>query len=87
MDEITQKLYDERFSRDKDRLDKLESLAEEVSKCSIRLTQMVESDHDKIEEHDKRLHEIEERPRDWVDKALSGVIAAIVAFLMGVLLK
>ena len=48
---------------------------------------MVESDHDKIEEHDKRLHAIEERPRDRVDKALSGVIAAIVAFLMGVLLK
>ena len=87
MCEAHRELNTERLARDKERLDKLEALTTKVSECSIRLSEMVEADHEKIADHDQRLTEIENRPRDWIDKVISGAIAAVVAFLMGVILK
>ena len=85
MDELEacKKLYDERFERDKERLNKLEKLTEEVSKCSIRLSEMVENDRKDIEDHERRIDAIEHKPSDMWDKIISGIIAAVVAFLVG----
>ena len=85
--ELMQKLYDERFERDKERLDHLDNLTTEVSKCSIQLSEMVRAHNDKLADHDKRLADIEDRPTALWDKVTSGIIAAVVAFLMGVVLK
>ena len=80
-------LFDERFARDKERIDKIDELLRKLSDCQIQLTEIEKNNQDKLADHEKRLDEIEHRPRDWVDKAVSGMIAAAVAFLMGVILK
>lgn len=84
--EVMQKLNDERFARDKERLDKLEELTTKVSECNLQMSEMVKAHNDKLDAYDKRLQQIEDRPRDWIDKIISGAIAAIVAFVMGVIL-
>lgn len=78
---------DERFNRDKERLEKTEELLNKVSECQIQLTEIMKSHDDKIADHEKRLDEIEHQPKVWWDKIISGLIAAVVAFVMGVVLK
>ncbi len=85
--ELMQKLYDERFTRDKERIEHIEDLTTKVSECNIKLSEMVKAHNDKLADHDKRLDDIENRPTALWDKVISGVIAAVVAFLMGVVLK
>lgn len=80
-------IEEERLSRDKERLDKSEELLHKVSECQIELTAMTKKHEEKLIDHEKRIDEIEQRPADWMDKIISGVIAAVVAFLMGVVLK
>lgn len=84
--EVYQRMNDERFARDKERIKRLEDLTEKVSECNIQLSEITKSHNEKIAEHDKRLDEIEHRPGALWDKVISGVIAAAVAFLMGVIL-
>lgn len=80
-------LYDERFDRDKKRIEKLEDLTAKVSECNIKLSTIVNNHNDKLNDHEKRLDDIENRPANLWDKVVSGIIAAAVAFLMGVVLK
>lgn len=87
MDETRKLLCDERFARDKERIEKSEKLLEKLVECNIQLTDMAKNHEKTLGDHEKRLDEIEHRPRDWVDKAISGIIAAVVSFLMGVVFK
>ena len=77
----------ERFARDKERLEKTEELLEKVSECQIQNSEILKNHDEKLADHEKRLDEIEHQPKVWWDKIISGVIAAIVAFVMGVVLK
>ena len=85
--DIYQKMNDERFARDKERLDKIEELTTKISECNIQLSEVVKAYNEKLIDHEKRLDEIEHQPKAWMDKIFSGVIAAIVSFVMGVVLK
>ena len=85
--EYLKMLFDERFARDKERIDKIDELLKKLSDCQIQLTEIEKTNQEKLADHEKRLDEIEHRPLGWVDKAISGIIAAAVAFLMGVVLK
>lgn len=85
--DVYQKMNDERFARDKERLDKIEELTAKISECNIQLSEVVKAYNEKLIDHEKRLDEIEHQPKAWMDKIFSGVIAAIVSFVMGVVLK
>lgn len=78
---------DERFARDKERIEKTEELLVKLSECQIQNSEILKNHHEKIADHEKRLDEIEHQPKAWLDKIISGIIAAVVAFVMGVVLK
>lgn len=82
---VIRELYDERFERDKERIEKLETLTTKVSECCIKLNDMVEAHNEKILDHDKRIQQIEARPANWWDKVISGAISAIVALIVGIM--
>ena len=82
-----QQVNAERSAREKERLEKTEELLGKVSECQIQLTEMMKNHDEKLADHEKRLDEIEHQPKVWWDKIISGIIAAAVAFLMGVMLK
>ena len=82
-----QQINAERMGRDKERLDKSEELLHKVSECQIEMASMVKAHEDKLANHEKRIDEIERRPANWLDKIIAGVISAVVAFLVGVVLK
>ena len=45
-------------------------------------------EHDgKLADHEKRIEGVEHRPITWFDKVVSGIIAAVVAAMMGLFLK
>ena len=79
-------LVDERFSRDKERLDKLESSVQALTEASLRLVATQERDHEDIQEHTKRLTELEHRPGQWMDKlvaaGISSGVAATVSYIV-----
>ena len=85
---------DERFGRDKTRLDKAEKQLEgmgkviyEISECNAKLTIMVENLSKSNEDHEKRLTEIEMKPGTYWDKIIAGIIGAAVAALMAAVMR
>lgn len=81
------KIDDERFSRDKDRLDNIEPLMRKLSECTVQNAQIIKAHESKLSDHEKRLDEIEHQPKAWMDKIWSGIIAAAVAAMMGLLFQ
>lgn len=81
------KIEEERLARDKERLDRYEELLSKVSSCQIQLTEISKNHESKLTDHEKRIDEIEHQPKAWMDKIISGIIAAVVAALMGVVFK
>ena len=84
---------DERFSRDKCRIEKveenisdMEKLMYEVSECNAKLTIMVDNLRKSSEDHEKRITEIEKKPGTYWDKIVSGIIGAVVAAFMALVL-
>ena len=80
-----EKLCDERFARDKHDIDELKQLTRKVSECSIKLSSIADQHNEKLKDHESRLDELESRPTQWWDKVVAGIIAAAVAYLMGVM--
>jgi hypothetical protein len=81
------KRYDERFDRDLRRIEKLEDLTAKISECNVKLSEIIKTNNEKLGDHEKRLDAIESRPTQWWDKVISGIIAAAVTVLMGVIMK
>lgn len=81
-----EKLCDERFARDKERIEKLEDLTGKIGECNIRLTGIAEQHDAKLKDHESRLDELERRPGNLWDKVISGIIAAVVAYVMAIVL-
>lgn len=84
--EYLKQLFDERFDRDKERLDKDEKLIEELSACNIKLTAMIEAHEKQLDAYNKRLAAIEAKPAErWnnvVKTVLSTVAAAVAGFFL-----
>nr|DAI55745.1 MAG TPA: Hemolysin [Caudoviricetes sp.] len=77
-----EQLVDERFSRDKERLEKLESSVQALTDASLRLVETQKRDHEDIQEHAKRLAELEHRPGQWADRVVAALISSGVAALV-----
>ena len=83
--EVRERLIDERFSRDKERIDRLEKLTEVVSKCNIQLSQMLANYNERLQDHEKRIDDIEHRPIAWQDKLWAAVTSSVVALIVSLL--
>lgn len=79
-------LCDERFARDKHDIDDLKKLTQKMSECNIKLTGIAERHDEKLKDHESRLDELERRPVNLWDKVISGIIAAVVAYVMAIVL-
>lgn len=84
--ESRDKLYDERFARDKERIEKTEELTAKMSELLSQVTEIQKSDHEELKEHNKRISTLETRPSAWMDKiwsaGIASAVSAIVAFLV-----
>ena len=78
---------EERFRRDKERLDKMDKLTEKLSQCTVQNAQIIKHHEEKLIDHERRIDNIEHRPGSWWDKVITGLIAAAVAALWSLLAK
>lgn len=87
------KLIDERFARDKERIenherhmDEQDAERREIKELTIRMCELLDKHDEKLSNHEKRLDTIEQKPvRRWdmvIDKVINAVVAACVAWLM-----
>ena len=74
--------HDERFSRDKERLDDHESRIKTTEEAVILLTSLQARQNDVNAEVETRLIKIENRPGAFWDKLLGAGIAAVISALI-----
>lgn len=94
--QLREKLYDERFARDKERIEEHERHMKEqdaerqkLSELSIRMGELLERHDEKIGEHEKRIEAMEQKPgRRWdmvIDKVITVIVAGLVAYVVPML--
>lgn len=77
---------EERTKSNSRRLDRLERLADEVSKQNeniARLVVQLEFTNEQLAAHDRRLQEIENRPKGRVNMIVGAVLTAVCSALAG----
>lgn len=78
-----EKLCDERFARDKHQIDENKAMLREMRDLNIKLTQMIERHDKELEDHGRRLAQIEHAPADTYGKLKVALITAVVTGLAG----
>ena len=89
---------DERFGRDKERIEKLETNMQTISELVVRMGEILDSNNKKLDDHEKRLdkqlddHERrldkqESKPSAWLDRIISGVLGAVIAALVAAVMS
>lgn len=87
------KLIDERFARDKERIeshekhmDEQDAERRELRELSIRMGELLDKHDEKLGNHEKRIEAMEQKPsRRWdmvIDKIINAIVAACVAWMM-----
>lgn len=78
-----QKRMDERFDRDKERLDKAEVTNEDLKQITARMDVIIENQQKQLTNHEKRLVEMENKPaKRWdliVNSVLQWIVVAVLA--------
>lgn len=82
-----QRVQEERFARDRERLEKGEQKIDTVEKAVVLLTEMTKHNTEDLQDHEKRLDAIEHRPGALVDKIVVGVISAGISGLVTVIIN
>lgn len=84
------RLCDERFARDKERLEAQEESTQKVRELTIQMGEILKRLTDTSVSHDKRLCELERQPADQYGKVklviISGVIGAIITTVVNAIL-
>lgn len=78
-----ERLCDERFARDKHQIDENKTLLWELRDCSLKLTQMIQRHDKELEEQEKRLTAIEQKPADTWGKLKIAFLTALVSGVAG----
>ena len=92
------KLIDERFARDKERIcsheehmEKQDKQITDLEKLTIEMGELIKKHDERLVDHGNRLHSIEERPaKNWgamQTAAISAVTSGFVAAIMALVLK
>lgn len=78
-------VIDERFARDKERLDKQESRQERIETLTVQMGEILKSHNSKLDNHDDRISELEGRPGKLWDRLVGAALGAIGTGLAGAL--
>ena len=80
------KIVDERFARDKERIHKLENQQEQMLRLSIQMGEILKNQARQLENQSSRIELLERKPTVWLDRLQSGIVAAIISALVGLLM-
>ena len=75
-------VVDERFTRNKERLDTLEVNLKTISDLTISMGKILEQYKEQLDNHERRLDKQESKPSAWLDRIISGVLGAVIAALV-----
>jgi hypothetical protein len=72
------KLDDERFARDKERIQKAEDNIEKITTLTLQMGEIIKQNNTKLDDHEQRLDTLEGRPSAWLDRIIAAVVGAII---------
>ena len=72
-----QRVQDERFARDKERIEDLEQVCDKLNRLSIEMSELVKKHDEQLTRQDKRLEAIEQKPLRWWEKFTGAIITAL----------
>ena len=81
-----QQIMDERFARDKERIETLEDNQKRIELLTVQMGEILKNQNEAIHNHTGRLERLESRPGGLWDKAVSGIIAAVTGGLAAALM-
>ncbi len=73
------KVSDERFMRDKERIEYLEVFAERLTKVSLQNSELIKNQAQQLSAHDSRINRIENKPDKYIDMIKTAVVAAVIS--------
>lgn len=80
--ESQEKMCEERFARDKERIDRIEEKFEDISTCNTKLTCLIEKYDGILDAHEDRLKALEQRPNAWFDKFITAIISTGISIIV-----
>ena len=63
-----QRVQDERFARDKERIEDLEKICEKLNRLSIEMGELIKKHDEELNHQSRRLQVIEQKPLRWWEK-------------------
>lgn len=78
---------DERFKRDKERLEELEENTKDIQKLTIEISHLVKRHDELLKDQGERIAALEQRPGRRLEGAVAAAIAAGVAAAVGFLMN
>ena len=81
-----QRVQDERFKRDLERIEDLEQVCDKLNRLSIEMSELVKKHDEQLAAQAQRLESIEQKPLRWWEKFAGAIVTALGAAIGGCLL-
>ena len=81
-----QRIHDERFARDKERIEDLEQVCEKLNRLSIEMSELVKKHDEQLSAQAQRLEAVEQKPLRWWERFAGAIVTALGAAIGGCLL-
>lgn len=78
-----QRIHDERFARDKERIEDLEQVCDKLNRLSIEMSELVKKHDEQLAQQGKRLEVVEQKPLRWWEKFTGAIITALGSAIGG----
>ena len=72
-----QRIHDERFARDKERIEDLERICDKLNRLSIEMGELVKKHDEQLAQQAQRLDSIERKPLRWWEKFAGATVTAL----------
>jgi len=79
------RMTDERFGRDIERIKKLEESQEKVADLTLQMAEILKNQNRWLEKLEGRVSGLESRPSRWMDRIQAAAISALISALMAYL--
>ena len=76
-------MCDERFRRDKERIDRHEEEMRRVRELTVQMGEMIKRHDNQIESHERRIMNLEKQPSEQFGKIKTAAVTAVVTGLAG----
>lgn len=77
------KAVDERSTRNSSDIEDLDNRTSQIEKLTIRMGQIIDTDHEQITDHDKRIVALEEKPAKRWDTVVNQIIILVIGVIGG----